>query len=72
MPYRKTYNISRTLIGNKIIDNSDVVGAAPVGARRCSNYIFILNLTPGFNGSDKDHCKMRQKHLSFGIRCELY
>ena len=30
--YRKTSNISRTLIGNKIIDHSDVVGATPVGA----------------------------------------
>ena len=24
--------ISRTLVGNKIVDNSDVVGASPVGA----------------------------------------
>ena len=30
--YRKTSNISRTLVGNKIVDNSDVVGASPVGA----------------------------------------
>ena len=30
--YRKTYDISRTLVGNKIVDNSDVVGASPVGA----------------------------------------
>ena len=30
--YRKTSNISRTLIGYKIVDNSDVVGASPVGA----------------------------------------
>ena len=30
--YRKTSNISHTLIGNKIVDNSDVVGASPVGA----------------------------------------
>ena len=28
--YRKTSNISRTLVGNKIVDHSDVVGAAPV------------------------------------------
>ena len=28
----KTPNISRTLVGNKIVDNSDVVGASPVGA----------------------------------------
>ena len=30
--YRKTSNISRTSVGNKIVDNSDVVGASPVGA----------------------------------------
>ena len=30
--YRKTSNISRTLEGNKIVDNSDIVGASPVGA----------------------------------------
>ena len=30
--YRKASNISRTFVGNKIVDNSDVVGASPVGA----------------------------------------
>ena len=30
--YRKTSNIRCTLLGNKIVDNSDVVGASPVGA----------------------------------------
>ena len=30
--YRKISNISRTLVGNKIVDHSDVVGASPVGA----------------------------------------
>ena len=30
--YRNTSNISRTFVGNKIVDNSDVVGASPVGA----------------------------------------
>ena len=30
--YRKTCNISRTLVGDKIVGNSDVVGASPVGA----------------------------------------
>ena len=29
---RKTSNISRTLAGTEIIDQSDVVGASPVGA----------------------------------------
>ena len=31
MIYRKVSNIRRTLVGNKIIDYSDVVGASPVG-----------------------------------------
>ena len=30
--YRQVSNISRTLIGNKIVDHSDVAGASPVGA----------------------------------------
>ena len=30
--YHKTSNISRTLVGNNIVDNPDVVGASPVGA----------------------------------------
>ena len=30
--YRKVSNTSRTLVGNKIVDHSDVVGASPVGA----------------------------------------
>ena len=29
--YRQVSNIRRTLVGNKIFDNSDVVGASPVG-----------------------------------------
>ena len=30
--YRQVSNIGRILVGNKIVDNSDVVGASPVGA----------------------------------------
>ena len=29
--YHQTSKISRTLVGNKLVDHSDVVGAAPVG-----------------------------------------
>ena len=32
MYYPQTYNISRNLVGNKIVDHSDVVRASPVGA----------------------------------------
>ena len=30
--YHKVSNISRTLVANKIVDHSDVVGASPVDA----------------------------------------
>ena len=30
--YRQVSNISRALVGNKIVDHSDEVGASPVGA----------------------------------------
>ena len=30
--YRQVSNIRRTLVGNKIVDQADVVGASPVGA----------------------------------------
>ena len=47
---RQTSNISGTLVANKILDLSNVVSAS---CRRCSNYIFILDLTPGFSGLGK-------------------
>ena len=30
--YHQTSNINRTLLGNKIVDHPDVVGASPIGA----------------------------------------
>ena len=33
--------------------------------RRCSNYIFILNLTPVFTGLGKDNYKMRREAFKF-------
>ena len=77
--YRQTSNIRRTLVGNKIVEHSDVVGASnirrtsvsnccwslrcswSIACRRCSNYIFVLDLTPGFNGLGKDNSKTRRK-----------
>ena len=58
--YRRVSNIRRTFVRNKIVDHSDVVGAA-----RCSNYIFILDLTPGFIGLGKDNCKTRREAFKF-------
>ena len=43
-------------MGNKICHHSDVAGAAPA-CRRCSNNIFIIDLTPGFNGLVKDETR---------------
>ena len=38
--YRQASNISRTLVGYKLVEHSDAVGAS----------LIILHLTPGFNG----------------------
>ena len=35
--YRQTCNIRRTLIGDYILDHSDLVGASPVGAAPCTS-----------------------------------
>ena len=56
--YRQVSNIGRGLIGNQIVDHSDVVGASP-------NYIFILHLTLGFNILRKDNCKPRRETFKF-------
>ena len=58
--YIQASNISHTSVGNKIVDHSNVITC-----RHCSNYIFILNLTPDFNGLDKDNCKMRWETCKF-------
>ena len=36
-----------------------------IASRRCSNYIFILNLTPGFNGLGKENYNMRREASKF-------
>ena len=38
--YRQVSNISRTLVGNQIVDHSDVVGASPVGAAPTTSSFF--------------------------------
>ena len=61
--YRKTSNISRTFVCNKIVDHSDVVGVSPVGAAPTT--IVVFGLTPGFNGLGKDNCKTRRETFKF-------
>ena len=36
-----------------------------IACRRCSNYIFIIYLTLGFNGLAKDNCKTRWETFEF-------
>ena len=44
-----------------------------IACRRCSNYLFILDLIPGFNGLGKDNCKTRRESFKyFVIWCVLY
>ena len=61
--FRKTSNIRRTLIGNEIVDH----------CRRCSNYIFIVDSIPDFNGLGKDKCKTRQEtvKVEYSVRLIL-
>ena len=52
----KTSIISRTLVGNKFVDRSDVVGASPVGA--------VLT-TSGFRWLGRDNYKMIRETVKF-------
>ena len=61
--YRQTSNLSRNLVGNKLVDHWDVVGTTV--CRCCSNYIFIIDLTPDFRGLDNDNCKSTRKSVQF-------
>ena len=68
--YRKTSNISRTFVGNKIVDNSDVVGASPVGAAPTTSSFSTWHLA----SMDwvKTTARGDKKQLSFWIWCDLY
>ena len=61
--YPQTSDIRCTLVGNKMVDHSDVVGAAPAIAASTTSSFF--NLTPGLNGLGKDNCKTRRETLKF-------
>ena len=70
MPYRQTSNISRTLVGNTIVDHSDVVGATPVGAAPTTSSLSTSHLAS--MDWTKATEKQDEKHLRFGIRCVVY
>ena len=43
-----------------------------IACRHCSNYIFILHLTPGLNLLRKDNCKPSREAFELWIWCILY
>ena len=43
-----------------------------ITCRCCSNCIFILDLTLGFSGLSKDHCKTRRETFTCSARVRLY
>ena len=61
--YRKTSNIRCTLVGNKIIDHSYVVGALPVGAAPTTSSFSIWYLASMDLGNN--NCKTRWETFQF-------
>ena len=66
MIYRQASNISRILVGNKIVDHPDVVGASHTALLQLH-----LHSRPGFNGLHKDNSKMRQETFRLGNLARL-
>ena len=68
--YRQVSNISRTLVGNWIVDHSDVVGASPVVAAPTTSSFPTEHLA----STDwvKTTTRWDEKHLSFEIWRVLY
>ena len=62
--YRQTSNIGRTLVGNKIIDHSDVVGASPVGAAPTTSSFSTEHLAS--MEWIETTIRRDEKHLGFG------
>ena len=68
--YRKISNIRRTLVGNNIVDHSDVVGASPVGAAPTTSSFSTWHVA----SMDWAKTTVRRdgKRLCLGIWCVLY
>ena len=68
--YRKVSNIGRTLVGNEIVDHSDVVGASPVGAAPTTSSFSTEQLAS--MDWAKTTARRDEKHLCLGNGCVLY
>ena len=68
--YRQTSNISRTLVGNKIVDHSDVLGESPVAAASTTSSFsteYLASMVWAKTTARRD-----EQHLIFWIWCALY
>ena len=68
--YRKTSNIRCTLVGNKIVDHSDVIGASPVGAAPTTSSFLTLHMAS--RDSAKTAARQYGNILSVEIWCVLH
>ena len=68
--YRKVSSIKRTLVGNKIVDHSDEVGASPVGAAPTTSTFSTEQLVS--MDWAKTTARREEKHLCCGFECVLY
>ena len=68
--YRKISNVSRTLVGNKIVDHSDVVGSSPAGAAPTTSPFSTYHLAS--RDSAKTAARQYENFLSVEIRGVLY
>ena len=68
--YCQVSNIRGTLVGNKIVDHSDLVGASLVGAAPTISSFWTWHLAQGEWA--KKAAIWDEKYLSFGIWCVLY
>ena len=68
--YRKVFNVRGTLVGNKTVDHTNVVGASPVGAAPTTSSFSTQHLASIY--SAKTTASPDEKHLSLWIWCVLY
>ena len=66
MEYRQIFNISRRSEGDEIGNHTHGRSSLTIACQRCTNYIFILHLTPGLNELHKGNCKTGWESLKVG------
>ena len=64
--YRQNSNVSGTLVGNGIVDNSDVVGASPLGAEGNSP---VTDEFPAQKASNAENVSIWWRHHAVWNEC---